>query len=620
MLDRILSRNMAALKSHRPSLLDRIRRLLDDEPESPYRVKLGTVPGGTAVRLELMRHDAPPRGRDGWLHGPYDALGEAGRQMEAIDWEHTGTVIQMGAGFGATARFLYDRFWKQNLREDRPRRYIIVEPEIHLLLEALANEDWTRLLSDPNVWFALGMPFDRLVDHPDISSFPACLWDKDLVVVAGTEMSLAEDTLRRKVEAQLQAIAEKTVESLKEEVREVAAMPRRVDIRSILLLSPDRLAMQKQMARVFQELGVTTHLVAYDDTSIVLHKAWIWTEYIRELKPDAIILINQTGRSLFGHDGLRELQLPIVSWFLDNPQRCALYRDFGPKQGRMVFGDSPSGERELVCCFDNAYLPWLKDQGFERVHHLPVGTGFTPTMGANSKAREGKVAFLGSPAVSYQSIRQFCLKTDAPELARTLNAVIDECEQDPSKSIWEEVSKILDDKKVLGKANLIRYVEDALTHRRRMKLLRAAQPHSLDVYGNLDWQNDAVESELTACYRGGPLAYTEEAPGLYANTDIILNLTHAQVIHGLPSSIFDVAACGGFVLSDRSENVEEIFDTAREIACFRSEEEMVDKIDYYLDHPDERHDMIGRAWEKIESSWTYHHILQKLLDLLKKGD
>ena len=54
------------------------------------------------------------------------------------------------------------------------------------------------------------------------------------------------------------------------------------------------------------------------------------------------------------------------------------------------------------------------------------------------------------------------------------------------------------------------------------------------------------------------------------------------------SRTFNIPACEGFMLHERTDEVLEFYEEGKEIACFGSPDELAEKITYYLNHPDER--------------------------------
>ena len=51
---------------------------------------------------------------------------------------------------------------------------------------------------------------------------------------------------------------------------------------------------------------------------------------------------------------------------------------------------------------------------------------------------------------------------------------------------------------------------------------------------------------------------------------------------------FEVPGCGGFVLTDRAENLESYYTPGKEVVCFGDTEELVELARHYLAHEEER--------------------------------
>lgn len=88
---------------------------------------------------------------------------------------------------------------------------------------------------------------------------------------------------------------------------------------------------------------------------------------------------------------------------------------------------------------------------------------------------------------------------------------------------------------------------------------------------------------------------------IYAESRININITSIQFDAAIVNRVLDVAAVGGFLLTDWKENLKEITSVHEQIS-YRTVDELKEKIEYYLQHESERHaiaeqlqrDVIGR--------------------------
>ncbi|MFN3480137.1 MAG: glycosyltransferase [Thermodesulfovibrionales bacterium] len=86
----------------------------------------------------------------------------------------------------------------------------------------------------------------------------------------------------------------------------------------------------------------------------------------------------------------------------------------------------------------------------------------------------------------------------------------------------------------------------------------------------------------------------------YAASKIVLNINSwfTKKAFGINQRIFDVPACGAFLLTDYVEEIEKFFKPGVEIETYSSIEELVDKIGFYLKHDDIREKIARRGYEK----------------------
>lgn len=81
---------------------------------------------------------------------------------------------------------------------------------------------------------------------------------------------------------------------------------------------------------------------------------------------------------------------------------------------------------------------------------------------------------------------------------------------------------------------------------------------------------------------------------------------------------FEIPACGVFQIAERSDVLLEIFEEDKEIVCYSSPEELVDKCRFYLTHAVERAAIAEAGYERVIcGSHTYHDRAKQILTILK---
>ncbi len=108
---------------------------------------------------------------------------------------------------------------------------------------------------------------------------------------------------------------------------------------------------------------------------------------------------------------------------------------------------------------------------------------------------------------------------------------------------------------------------------------------------------------------------------------INLNFTLGRVslrTKQLKGRMFEVAMCGGFLLTEYAPELERYFEIGREVVCFDSAAEAAEKVRYYLQHPDEREQIAARGYERAQRDYTARVCFRKVFlqieeDLQKRG-
>lgn len=149
-----------------------------------------------------------------------------------------------------------------------------------------------------------------------------------------------------------------------------------------------------------------------------------------------------------------------------------------------------------------------------------------------------------------------------------------------------------------------------------MWLDRVAAEFPLRIYG-WGWQHAARKSRSRACWAQGEGLGAEMGTAI-SSSKITFNMVRAE--HGCPYSTktLEIPACGGFMLTNWSEDQAALFEDGKECVYYNTMEEMIEKAKYYLDNDDER-EKIRRAGMAAAAPYTFKNSAIALLNYLRVG-
>ncbi len=110
----------------------------------------------------------------------------------------------------------------------------------------------------------------------------------------------------------------------------------------------------------------------------------------------------------------------------------------------------------------------------------------------------------------------------------------------------------------------------------------------------------------------------ELLPELYASSAINLNLHAPGNTHTPSDRVFNVARAGGFQLCDPLLNLSNFYSVPDEVPTFCSEEDLAEKIDYYLNHPLEREEAARRSCIRTEKHYHYENWVRGLFRIIQR--
>lgn len=391
-----------------------------------------------------------------------------------------------------------------------------------------------------------------------------------------------------------------------------------------LLLVSSKYFLMGEVVNACKNLDIEYHLIQLEDKEIVQE------EFVRQLleaiirfRPDALLTLNHLGIDREGvlMELLNKLELPFISWFVDNPH-LILYSYAGLTSPLLH-----------IFTWDLDNISGLKARGFDNVYYLPLGTDavrFHPDNRKKSVPASWKsaVSFVGNsmidkvqkrweassvPEKFYGDFLTLAKKFVASPKRMAEEFLSDEGGKDFPELIGYYYEKLDTEQRLAFETGMTWEA----TRLYRLNCVRKILDFSPLLVGDNGW-NVFLQEEKRPWRWHCPINYYEELPYFYPHSVINFNCTSMQMKGASNQRILDVPAAGAFVLTDYREQMEPMFDIGREIVCFREEEEIPDLVRYYLSHDREREEIVRKGRERVLKCHTWTHRIAEIIRTMKE--
>jgi spore maturation protein CgeB len=116
----------------------------------------------------------------------------------------------------------------------------------------------------------------------------------------------------------------------------------------------------------------------------------------------------------------------------------------------------------------------------------------------------------------------------------------------------------------------------------------------------------------------------EEMIRLFNASKVNLNLSNSSWnIHTLfrgrqqiKGRNFEIPGCGGFLMTNYADGLERYFRLGEEVVCFTNKRDLLEKINYYCTHDDEREEIARKGYERTLAEHTYQRRFNALFDAM----
>jgi len=117
----------------------------------------------------------------------------------------------------------------------------------------------------------------------------------------------------------------------------------------------------------------------------------------------------------------------------------------------------------------------------------------------------------------------------------------------------------------------------------------------------------------------------EEYVKIFNATSININLHSSVTHHGVDPigdfvnpRTFEIAACGGFELVDTRTHLPEVFDIGRQIVTFSDIDDLRDKLDHYMKHPEQRARIAEAGRRRVLGEHTFVHRMARMINIVSE--
>ncbi len=305
-----------------------------------------------------------------------------------------------------------------------------------------------------------------------------------------------------------------------------------------------------------------------------------------------------------------------VSWVLDAPH-YTLY-------STTSFYDS-----SYIFHFDREECQRLQNMGRSRVFHQPLATDpdyFQGQIVTSDRQEMTDVSFLGS---SYQNEYDYfdkekglseydrgylegliSVQSELYGVSVIPEALSVEMQQKLLKACDIRMPETYDLPMELVAANIL---EKKLSVRERKAIVKKlAEAYGITLY------SESGALKMDGVTFKGYADYETQMSYAFAYSRININPTLRSIHSGIPLRALDIMGCGGFLLSNYQPELAEYFTDGENIAMYGSMDELNEKVEYYLEHEEERIKVAGNGYKITCDHFTYDKALHKIFETIDR--
>jgi len=313
----------------------------------------------------------------------------------------------------------------------------------------------------------------------------------------------------------------------------------------------------------------------------------------------------------------KDLQIKYISWIFDSPD-TSLYTDIAKCEYNYIF------------VMDKMQFERMKKQGLAHVFYLPLAANVDRTSGLiiteeDEKTYNHEISFVGSlyQENGYNEKLHMFTPQTKERFARIIENIalhwgkgyecFDILEKQEVERVFREINAYIDPELKINKNYML---ELYLLSRKITEIDRVCILNALAMYHEVTLYTNSDTSALENVNVKGGVNYDAVMPKIFYLSKINLNITLRSIETGIPLRVFDIMSVGGFVMSNYQEEMEELFVPDKEIVLFRDIPELMDKVNYYLSHEEERLRIAMNGYKKVRECFDIQNAVSRIIKIV----
>lgn len=115
----------------------------------------------------------------------------------------------------------------------------------------------------------------------------------------------------------------------------------------------------------------------------------------------------------------------------------------------------------------------------------------------------------------------------------------------------------------------------------------------------------------------GAVNYYTDMPYVFKCSKINLNISLKSIKSGIPLRALDIMGCKGFLISNYQSDFYDCFVPGQDLVLYDSITDLMNKIEYYLNHDDERKSIAENGYKKVKEFYSFKNHLNKILTIIQ---